>query len=79
MTYIAERITISDDLCGGKPTIRGMRISVETILEFIGAGNSIEDILIAYPFLEHDDITACLQFASEMLKSKFGIMPKQII
>ncbi len=71
----AERITISDDLCGGKPTIRGMRITVETILEFLGAGNSIEDILIAYPFLEHDDVTACLQFASDLLKRKFVIKP----
>jgi len=52
-----------------------MRITVETILEFLGAGNSIEDILIAYPFLEHDDVTACLQFASDLLKRKFVIKP----
>jgi uncharacterized protein (DUF433 family) len=65
MEYISERITISDDLCNGKPTIRGMRITVQTILEFLGAGNTNEEILEQYPELESSDIAACLNFASE--------------
>ena len=45
MEYISERITIDNDLCNGKPTIRGKRITVQTVLEFLGAGESKEEIL----------------------------------
>ncbi len=58
MSYIAEKI------CNGKPTIRGKRITVETVLEFLGASESIEEILNQYPSLEREDIRACLKFNS---------------
>ena len=45
MEYIADRITIDDKLCNGKPTIRGLRITVQTILEFLGAGETKEEVL----------------------------------
>lgn len=61
---LLKRITIVPDVCNGKPTIRGMRITVKTILEFIAAGESTENILAAYPFLEKEDINASLVFAS---------------
>ncbi|MCF8373855.1 MAG: DUF433 domain-containing protein [Bacteroidales bacterium] len=48
----------------GKPTIRGKRIRVYTILEFLGAGDSVEEILDQYPSLEKEDISACIQFAA---------------
>ena len=64
MEYIAERITIDDKICNDKPTIRGKRIAVQTILEFLGVGESVEEILHQYPSLEPEDITACIQFAS---------------
>ncbi|MDF1551260.1 MAG: DUF433 domain-containing protein [Bacteroidales bacterium] len=63
MEYIAGRITLSPDLCNGKPTIRGLRITVKTILEFISAGESVKEILYQYPDLEEADIEACLKFA----------------
>jgi len=59
-----ERITLNPELCNGKPTIRGMRITVKTILEYIAAGESIENILVAYPILEKEDITAALRYAA---------------
>jgi uncharacterized protein (DUF433 family) len=65
MEYIADRITLDNNLCGGKPTIRRLRISVQTILEFLTAGNKPEEILEQYPSLELEDISACLQFASK--------------
>jgi uncharacterized protein (DUF433 family) len=68
MEYITDRITIDDQICGGKPTIRGKRISVQTILEFLSAGESAEVILEQYPSLEMEDITACLKFASDLRK-----------
>jgi len=64
MTYIAERITIDEKICNGKPTIRGTRITVQTILEFLSAGETAEEVLRQYPSLEREDITACLEFAT---------------
>lgn len=68
MEYITERITVDKDLMDGKPTIRGMRITVQTILEYLGAGDSFEEILEQYPYLEKEDIIACLKFAVELVK-----------
>ncbi|MEX0813718.1 MAG: DUF433 domain-containing protein [Chitinophagales bacterium] len=63
MNDLLKRITIVPDLCNGKPSIRGMRITVETVLQYLSAGVSPEDILKAYPFLEKEDIQACIAFA----------------
>ncbi|MFP4448822.1 MAG: DUF433 domain-containing protein [Bacteroidales bacterium] len=66
-----ERITIDPEICNGKPTIRGMRITVRTVLEYLAAGETIANLLEAYPILEKEDITACLQFASQMTDHSF--------
>ncbi len=71
MNYISDRITIDDNLLNGKPAIRGKRIAVSTILEFLSAGDSKEDILKAYPFLEIADINACLKFAAEIMNRDY--------
>ncbi len=68
MEYISNRITLSEALCNGKPTIRGMRITVQTILDFLNAGDSPEEILKQYPSLEKEDINACLLFASVVIR-----------
>lgn len=57
---LSERTTIDPEICNGKPTIRGMRITVQTVLEFLAAGDGPDEILEAYPSLERDDISACL-------------------
>ena len=59
-----SRITIDDAQCGGRPCIRGMRIRVTDVLELLGAGASFGEILKDYPYLEHDDILAALQYAA---------------
>lgn len=64
-----DRITTFSDICNGKPTIRGMRITVSSILEFLSAGDSQETILENYPFLEKEDIQACISFALKNLTS----------
>jgi len=56
-----ERITTNPNICNGKPIIKGMRITVSTILEYLAAGESVENILNAYPILEAEDIKACLE------------------
>jgi uncharacterized protein (DUF433 family) len=59
-------ITIDPDICNGKPIIAGTRISVQTVMEFLAAGDSIEEILEEYPSLFREDIYACLQFATKL-------------
>lgn len=75
MEYLTERITIDEGLCSGKPTIRGMRITVQTVLEFLKAGDSREEILYQYPMLEPEDIDACLDFAIKMVDHNYIIRP----
>jgi uncharacterized protein (DUF433 family) len=59
-----SRITIDDAQCGGRPCIRGLRIRVTDILELLGAGATIEEILADYPFLEREDILASIEYAA---------------
>ncbi len=66
MENYLNRITINANQLDGKPCIRNLRISVQTILEFLSAGDSIEDILQNYPSLNKEDITACLQYAARI-------------
>ena len=73
MIEIANRITIDDEICNGKPTIRGKRITVNTILEFLSAGSSRSEILKEYPSLKDEDIAACLKFASDLTNRNFTI------
>ena len=74
MKVVTERITIDDEVCNGKPTIRGKRITVQTILEFLQAGETKEEILRQYPSLENEDIDACFQFAIELMSRKYIIV-----
>jgi uncharacterized protein (DUF433 family) len=66
-----NRITINPDICNGKPTVRGMRITVKTILEYLAAGETSANILNAYPVLEKEDISAFLEFASKLVDYGF--------
>ena len=59
-----SRITIDDAQCGGRPCIRGMRIRVKDVLELLGAGATVGEVLEDYPYLEHEDILAALQYAA---------------
>ena len=70
---LSSRITIDPDVCNGKPTIRGLRITVQTILEFLAAGESPETVLNQYPSLEMDDIRACLDAAARMMDRRYVI------
>jgi uncharacterized protein (DUF433 family) len=63
MDQLLSRITIVPGLCGGKPTIRGKRITVTMILEHLSAGDSFADILENFPFLEQDDLRACILYS----------------
>ena len=62
-----DRITSNPDICGGKPCIRGMRIRVRDILEYMAGGDTVDTLLAAFPYLERDDIYACLAFAADQV------------
>ena len=67
---ILSRITIIQDVCNGKPTIRGIRITVESILQYLSAGDTFEEVILAFPFLEKEDIQACIAFALKNLSTQ---------
>ena len=58
------RITFDPDVMGGKPCIRGMRVTVGTIVGLLASGQSNEDILLAYPYLEEEDVREALAYAA---------------
>lgn len=64
------RITVDPSVCHGKPVIRGLRYPVESMLEYLAAGDSIDDLLAEFPDLEREDLLACLEFAATAIKLK---------
>ncbi|MBX3331511.1 MAG: DUF433 domain-containing protein [Nitrospira sp.] len=67
---LLSRITVDPEVCHGKPCIRGLRYPVESILEYLAGGDSVEQVLAEFPDLEGDDILACLEFSRKMLAAK---------
>ena len=67
---LLDRITIAPDICHGKPTIRGLRYPVETILELLSSGMTFDEILRDYEDLEREDILAVLTFATRLSQVK---------
>ncbi|MCC6608864.1 MAG: DUF433 domain-containing protein [Burkholderiales bacterium] len=64
MSY-KDRITIEPGKRGGKPCIRGLRVTVYDVLEYLASGMTEEQILKDFPYLEAEDIRACLEFAAD--------------
>jgi len=67
---LLDRISFNPKIFGGKPIIRGLRISVEMILDLMSQGVSIQEILEDYPDLEIDDIRACLAYAKTVIANE---------
>ena len=66
-TKLLERITVNPAIFGGKPIVRGRRLAVEHVLGLLAAGDSQETILQGYPWLEREDIQACLAYAHRLV------------
>lgn len=64
---LLSRISIDPDVCFGKPCIKGHRICVRLILDYIAAGETIEGVLTAYPSIEREDVLACVAYGEEGL------------
>ena len=70
MSAIPQRITLNTKLLGGKPTIRGLRISVEQILKALAHDVPVAELLQDYPELEREDILACLDYAATLVSNE---------
>lgn len=70
-----ERISIDPKVCFGKPVIKGTRIWVSLILDFLASGDSIETILGEYPQLARDDVLACIAYGAEAANDRFIEVP----
>ncbi|HVU08318.1 MAG TPA: DUF433 domain-containing protein [Verrucomicrobiae bacterium] len=71
---MSERIVIAPDICNGKPVVKGTRITVQTVLEFLSAGDSIEEVLEEFPSLTREDVLACIRFSSELMGHQFRVL-----
>ncbi len=71
---MTERIVIDPEICNGRPVVRGTRITAQTVLEFLGAGDSVEDVLDEYPTLTRADVQACLNYAARAMGNHFSIV-----
>jgi len=75
MSY-KDRITIEPGKRGGKPCIRGLRITVYEVLDYLASGMSEDQILQDFPDLEREDIRACLEFAADRERKLVSIPPE---
>ena len=69
-----ERILVKPDICNGRPVVRGTRITAQTVLELLAAGDSIEEVLEEYPKLTRADVQACLNYASRLMSNHFSVI-----
>jgi uncharacterized protein (DUF433 family) len=79
MNPLLKRISIDPNVCFGKPCIRGTRIWVSLILDFLASGMNIEEILTEYPHLEVEDIQAALAYGAEMTRERYVEIPVEAI
>jgi uncharacterized protein (DUF433 family) len=64
---LLQRITFNPTIFGGKPIVRGRRLAVEHVLAMLAAGDSVETVLEGYPWLEPEDVRACLAYARRVV------------
>ena len=72
---LLSRISVNPNICFGKPCIRGHRIWVSLILDFLASGMTIAEVLEDYPSLEEADIYACLAYGAEMSRERYVDIP----
>ena len=70
MNNLLDRITLDKNVCNGKPSIRGMRFTVSQMLELIASGMTSDEIMSDYPYIEANDIAACLYYASCVMNNR---------
>jgi uncharacterized protein (DUF433 family) len=69
------RITVNCQICLGQPTIRGTRITVSVILKMLAGGSAIQEVLVAYPELEVEDVQQALKYAAWVVSGQMNMVP----
>lgn len=72
---LLNRISVDPQVCGGKPSVRGTRIWVSLLLDFLASGSSMEEVLGEYPQLTRDDLLAAIAYGAEMSRERFVDLP----
>ncbi|OGW55484.1 MAG: hypothetical protein A3D21_00125 [Nitrospirae bacterium RIFCSPHIGHO2_02_FULL_42_12] len=75
MNPLLQRISVDPNVCFGKPCIRGTRIWVSLILDFLASGMSMEEVLAEYPHLTEEDIRAAIAYGAEMARERYVEIP----
>lgn len=75
MPALLERIQINPDVCGGKPCIKGTRIWVSLILDFLAGGMTEDELRAEYPQLSHDDVLAAIAYGAEAARERIVPVP----
>ncbi|HMP75998.1 MAG TPA: DUF433 domain-containing protein [Kiritimatiellia bacterium] len=70
MSSRLSRITVDPSICHGQPVVRGLRYPVESLLEYLAGGDSMDDLLRQFPDLDRDDLLACIEFAAASIRLK---------
>ncbi len=68
-------IEVHPDVCNGRPVVRGTRIAVESVLGMLAAGDSIDEVLLAYPTLTRAQVLACLDHAARLMHNQYSLDP----
>ena len=77
MSQLLERISIKPNVCFGKPCIRGTRIWVSLLLDYLASGMTIEEIIQEYPHLTHEDILAAIAYGAEAARERIIPVPTE--
>lgn len=70
-----DEIEVLPDVCNGRPVIRGTRIAVESVLGMLAAGDSVDEVLLAYPTLKRAQVLACLSLATRLMHNQYTLSP----
>lgn len=71
----SDEIKVNPDVCNGRPVVRGTRIAVESVLGMLAAGDSIDEVLGAYPSLKREQVLACLDHAARLMHNEYSLDP----
>lgn len=76
MNTLLDRISINPGICHGQPCVKGTRIMVWLVVQYLAHGDSVEDLLAAYPSLTREDVQSCLAYAAEMTRER--VLPVEV-
>ena len=71
----SDWIEIDPEVCNGRPVLRGTRIAVQSVLEMLAAGDSVEDVVEALPWLRREQVLACVDHAARLMGNRYSFEP----